>query len=408
MAQTREAMTQHLAERRCWQVARREDARVARRLERTQVVDGGYQRDAGALVDDFGYCLHARGVVDWLSAVQGTAVPRAMVPVGQDVLRSSLKTLWGIERLNALPTLRCSDAARMRLVGFKASQVRHGVCQRGAARRQGPRRTGPIGAEALADHLVELNLRALEALFNGVLRGLAKAGVLAAQVTGIVAGTALETTEPDAGWGPVTRQRKSADKRGHVHTIEGTVDGWKRVVLIEARTTIPLAAQVVPIQEHATLSLRALVTQARPNRAGYAPLHNVVVARGLGEGVDRWWLQQPGSLLVVPAKRHLAVTLEAPAPAAAGAGSTRGRRVHTVRQGQGTTAWRARRETEVVGIAALPPDDQSGTPEHGCHHNRRDFQPNPLNAVVVRTWHGRDVGPGGKPVFLTKAPVEKP
>jgi hypothetical protein len=32
MAQTQEAMTQHLAARLCWQAARRDDARVARRM----------------------------------------------------------------------------------------------------------------------------------------------------------------------------------------------------------------------------------------------------------------------------------------------------------------------------------------------------------------------------------------
>jgi hypothetical protein len=61
-----------------------------------------------------------------------------------------------------------------------------------------------------------------------------------------------------------------------------------------------------------------------------------------------------------------------------------------------------------VGIIGLTTDDQYGTPEHGRHHNRRDFQPNPINAVVVRQWHGRDYGPGGKTVFLTNAPVDKP
>ena len=42
MAQTREAIEQNLAERLCWQAARRDDARVARRLDRKQVVDGVY------------------------------------------------------------------------------------------------------------------------------------------------------------------------------------------------------------------------------------------------------------------------------------------------------------------------------------------------------------------------------
>ena len=37
---------------------------------------------------------------------------------------------------------------------------------------------------------------------------------------------------------------------------------------------------------------------------------------------------------------------------------TPGRRVHTVRHGQDKQAWRARLETEVVGIIGLTPDDQ--------------------------------------------------
>jgi hypothetical protein len=53
----------------------------------------------------------------------------------------------------------------------------------------------------------------------------------------------------------------------------------------------------------------------------------------------------------------------------------------------------------VVGITGLTTDDQDGTPEHGRYHNRRDFQPHAINAVVVRTWHGRDDGPRGKPCF---------
>jgi Transposase DDE domain len=408
MEQTREAMAQNLAERLCWHAARRDDARVARRLYRKQVVDGVYQLDEGALLDDFFYFLHELGVVDLLSDVQGAAVQREMVPCVQYVLLYSLKTLLGIESMNALPALLFSDEALMRLVGFNAYQVRHGVCQRGAAQRQGPRRTGPICADALADNIVKLNLRDLEALFNGVIRALAQAGVFAAKVTGIVDATDLESTEHYEGCGQVTRKRKITDKRGKVHEIEVTVYGWKLIILIDARTKMPLAAQVVPIQEHETLSLRALVTQARTNLAGHARLYKVVFDKGFLDGVDLWWLDQQGIRFVVPAKDNMAVTVDAQAQAAAGEEITIGRRVHTVRHGQGKTAWSERLETEVVGVATLTTYDQYGTPEHGRHHNRRDFQPNPINAVVVRKWHGRDFGPGGKTVFLTNAPVEKP
>ena len=41
-----------------------------------------------------------------------------------------------------------------------------------------------------------------------------------------------------------------------------------------------MAVKVVPIQEHAILSVRALVTQARTNLGGQARLHQVVCDRG--------------------------------------------------------------------------------------------------------------------------------
>jgi hypothetical protein len=49
-----------------------------------------------------------------------------------------------------------------------------------------------------------------------------------------------------------------------------------------------------------------------------------------------------------------------------------------------------------MGITGLMTYEQYGTAEHWRQHNRRDFQPNPINAVVVRKWHGRDDGPGEK------------
>jgi hypothetical protein len=62
----------------------------------------------------------------------------------------------------------------------------------------------------------------------------------------------------------------------------------------------------------------------------------------------------------------------------------------------------------VVGLTGLTTDDQDGTPEHGRHHHRRDFEATPLHAVVVRQWHGWNDGPGGTTVFLTNASVQQP
>jgi hypothetical protein len=305
--------------------------------------DGVYQLDEGAFLDALFYFLDGLGIIDLLGAVKGIAVQRQMVPSVQYILLYRLKTLLGIERMNALPALLFSDTPLMRLVGFNAHPVWQGVCQRGAAQRQGSRTMGHLGPDASSDNIVKLNGGDLKALFNSAIRALVTAWVVAANVTGNVDATDRATTAQCEGHGYVTRQRKVTDKRGQVREIEVTVYGWQLIVLIEARTKLPFAATVVAIQEHATRSLRALVTQARTNLAGHARLPKVAFDKGFGDGVDLWGLQQHGILFVVPAKENTAVTVDAQAQAAASEGITVGRWVQTVRHGQGQTAWTERR-----------------------------------------------------------------
>ncbi len=109
-------------------------------------------------------------------------------------------------------------------------------------------------------------------MFKGVLQNLAKARLFEPKVTGMVEATELETTAPYDGCGQVTRQRKVTDTHGKVHAIEGTVYAFQLMVSIDARTKMPLAAQVGPIHEPEVLSRRALVTQARTHLAGHARL----------------------------------------------------------------------------------------------------------------------------------------
>jgi hypothetical protein len=408
MGQTHDEITENLAERLCWKVARRDDSRVARRLYRKQEVDGVYRLDEGALLDDFFHFLQAIGVMTLLEEAHGATIRRQMVPFIQYVLLYGVKTLFGIESINALPSLLFSDEALMQLVGFNAQQVRQGICPRGATMRQGERLPGPMCPDTLAKNIVKWNLRDLERVFNGTIRALAKAGVFGVKVTGLADGTDLETTERYTGCGRVTRKVRMEDKRGQVHELEVTVDGWKVLLLLDAATKIPLAVKVGQSDEHEALWTRALVTQARLNLQGYARRHKVIFDKGFWDGPTLWWLDQQEITFVVPAKTNMAVTADARAQAAAGEGIAVARRVHMVRHGQGRTAWTERLETEVVGITGLTTYDQYGTPEHTRRATRRDFQANPITAVVVRQWQGKDYGLGGKTVFLTNTPVAKP
>src|SRR5881296_2754992 len=103
MRQIKDELTQNLAERLCWEVARRDDSRVARRLYRKQLVDGVYRLDEGALLDDFLHFLQAIGVMTLLEEAHGAAIQRAMLPFVQYVRLYGVKTLLGIESMNALP-----------------------------------------------------------------------------------------------------------------------------------------------------------------------------------------------------------------------------------------------------------------------------------------------------------------
>ena len=83
MRQTRDEIRQILVERMCGEVARRDERRVARRLDRKQVIDGVYRLDEGALLDDFFHYLEDVGVMALLAEVHGTAMQREMVPFVQ-------------------------------------------------------------------------------------------------------------------------------------------------------------------------------------------------------------------------------------------------------------------------------------------------------------------------------------
>jgi hypothetical protein len=138
-----------------------------------------------------------------------------------------------------------------------------------------------------------------------------------------------------------------------------------------------MAATVGPSQEHETLAWRALVTPARPTLAGQARLHTVVFDRGWWEGGDRWWRPPHGLLCGVPAKAHLALTVEAHAQAAVGEGLTVAGRVQTVRHGQGKTAGTERLETAVGGITGLTTSDPEGTAEPRLPTIAGPFNPTP-------------------------------
>jgi hypothetical protein len=162
-----DARTQHVAEWWGWEVARREETRVARRRYRQQEAEGVYRLAAGAVVDDGGHVLQRLGVMALLAQGHGAAIHREMVPDGPYGWLDGLQTRFGMARRHARPALLCREAALRQRVGFTAQHGRQGVCQRGATQRPGARTPGPISPEPVAHQIVTRHVRDRASVCHG-------------------------------------------------------------------------------------------------------------------------------------------------------------------------------------------------------------------------------------------------
>ena len=119
-----------------WRGARRDESRLARRLETKQAVDAISSLEEGAILDELVHLLDELGGLPRCQVLPGDERQRERVDFFQYVMLYGMKTLWGMESMNALPSLLCSDVAAMRLAGFNAVQIRDGRCQRSHEKQQ--------------------------------------------------------------------------------------------------------------------------------------------------------------------------------------------------------------------------------------------------------------------------------
>ncbi len=218
-------------------------------------------------------------------------------------------------------------------------------------------------------------------------------------------GSKLPTPRTYEGCGKL-KQTRSVKIKGQKEraTEEYYVYGWKVLVLIDVQTRLPLSMKVVQIQEYEGRWLLPLLEQAQRNLGTGGHISTIVIDRGYVDGEDLWQVHQQGVIFVVIGKTNMVVTQDAQALAKGERGRVRER---VVRHGHGKTAREERLRTELVGIEGLTTYDSYGEPEQTQHAHRRDYEGQPINAVVVRRWDNRVPASEG-PVYLTNGPVSDP
>jgi hypothetical protein len=117
-----------------------------------------------------------------------------------------------------------------------------------------------------------------------------------------------------------------------------------------------------------------------------------------------WQVHQLGIIFVVIGKTNMAVTQDAQALAKGERAQVRER---VVRHGHGKTAREERLRTELVSIEGLTTYDSYGDAQQTQYAHRRDYEGQPINAVVVRRWDNRVPATDGT-VYLTNGPVHDP
>jgi hypothetical protein len=115
-------------------------------------------------------------------------------------------------------------------------------------------------------------------------------------------------------------------------------------------------------------------------------------------------VHQQGVIFVVVAKANMSVTQDAQGLAK---GEPAQMRQRVVRHGHGKQVTEEYLRTELVGIEGLTTYDSYGDPELTQYAHRRDYEGQPINAVVVRLWNNRPPAADGT-VYLTNGPVTDP
>jgi hypothetical protein len=342
--------------------------------------------------------LHEVGFFEVIG-VEGKKFRRQMIEVSLLIMTYCVKVLLGIASVNQVPGRLFRDRALLLLIGYSTDQMVSGFCYRGYEDKQ-----KPMHKNVLADAVEKLTAEEVAYILNETVKRLAERGLFK-QSQGHFAldSSDLETTELYRGAGKkkVTVRKKLPNSQ-YVEWEE-YIYGFKVVVIYEVRLRLIVAAQVAPINRHDTNFSLDLLHQAMVN-VGQGVIKVLVMDRGFLDGETLWTIKQSyGVDFVIPSKDDMRVTTEARAF----------RRQKTKdedliwaqRTGEGD---QLTGQVRLYGVKAVTAYDQYGDADHQTKLNRKDFQPNPLNVIVVYEWQGKTYRSGHEKVFLTSLPVDQP
>ncbi len=411
---TREQMQKTLIERLFWHTAERNDAKVADHLYCRKEMDTVYTLDEATLFDFFFHYLREIDVFPLLEGLDPETQERENIPFLQFVLVYLMRVIGSIPKMEPVWELLLTDELLMGLCGFNAYQVKNGSCDRGTKLRKGlvPGVRGALCVDTLANQIVKISPRRLENFFNHSIQKLAHQRIFPKNIHAACDTTLYETTDQYEGCGSVWRKRKvkarGYRKAGELKEVKVLLYGWKIWAIYELQTGIPLAIKIDTIEKPDNLHILAVLEQAKDNVKETSVIRSLVEDRAFLDGKGLYEIDQQGIEFVIPLKSNMGATRDARALALAREDCFEKTREVTVTHGYGKNKVEEKVVTTLVGVPGLMSCDWFNPEGSEANTAKKDYEPIPLNAVVVKTWNNETPPLDKQVVFVTNREVKDP
>ena len=413
---TQEQMQNNLIERLFWHTSERDESKVADHLFFRKEMDTVYTLDEATLFDFFFHYLREIEVFPLLEELDPETQKRENIPFLQFILVYLMKVIGSIPKMEPVWELLLTDELLMGLCGFNAYQVKNGSCERGTKLRKTPMPEvrGALCVDTLANQIVKITPRRLENFFNTCIQRLVRARVFPKYIHGACDTTLYETTDQFEGCGSVVRKRKvkarGHRKSGELKEVKVRLYGWKVWAIYEVQTGIPLAIKIDTIEKPDNLHVLAVLEQAKENVKETSVIRSLVVDRAFLDGKRLYAIDQQGIEFVIPLKSNMEATRDARSLALAQEDSAcmEKTREVTVRHGYGKNKFEEKVLTTLVGVPGLLSCDWFNPEGSEANTAKKDYEPIPLNAVVVKTWNNQTPPVDKQVVFVTNREVKDP
>jgi len=411
---TRDQLQETLCDRLFWHTAQRDDAKIADHLFHRHEMDVVYAMDEATLFDSFFNYLQEIEVFALLEHLDPKKQQRKNIPFMQLVLVFLMKVVGSIKTIDEISDLLLTDELLMSMCGFNAHQVKNGSCDRGTKLRKTPipEIRGSLCVDTVANHVVTITPRRIENFFNRCIQQLAKQGVFPKKIHAACDATLYETTSKFKGCGCVTHKVKvkarGYRKVGELKEVSVTLYGWKVWAIYEIKTGIPLAIKIDTIEKPDNLHILRVLEQAKENVKPSSRIDSLVIDRGFLDGKVLYQIDQQGIEFVIPLKRSMEATKDARQLALDSENFPPVTREVELVHGYGKKKYTEKVITTLVGVPDLLTCDWFNPEGSKANTTKKDYEPIPLNAVVVKQWDNQIPPLEKQVVFITNVDVKDP